>query len=225
MTTFMTRGKWKNFLLVLVMLPVWISASEDYREIFVYPAPQLVDKDKRNNSVYGFVDLPENYQKLYSFYKKNTEAIENPYFSEKISVWENQKNNEQHYHLIFRHWFAGELFRFMEEHKKIEKALWKNTSDQSFVAFAGEKKADIGIKQADMWTIKKYLLEKSKSSYVEEDLQYMEMNIAFIKISPQKTRVYFHLVVNAKNQRNHHQIALSLRSNVQEFVQHWSNHS
>ncbi|WP_372367836.1 hypothetical protein [Candidatus Uabimicrobium sp. HlEnr_7] len=159
-------------------------------KLYIFESPELVTKKTlKNNSVSGIVDLDIGYEKLHSIYINNTKKIESSHFSKKINIKNDKKTAL--YHLVYTHWLVGELFKLEEKHQKINKGWWLNTSE---VVFPSNKKTE-------MWVVNKYLLKKTKHSWVGDNLEHLEMMFVFIKMGKKKTRLFFHMIVNAEGCR------------------------
>ena len=139
---------------------------------------------------YGMVDVKGNYEKYYQAYKNNTKALEDDHFDEKVEKLKGKKSVT--YQLIFRHWLIGELFRIQEVHKKMDNAKWWIISEN--LVFKGKK-------NASLWFIKKELLKKTKSGWVGSKFKHLVVNIAFVEMSNNQTRIYYRMEIDAKEKR------------------------
>lgn len=176
------------FIIILTSL-IFAQTNE---KIHLFAAPDLVkNKDLANNSAYGIMDVDFDYQKLYEAYCNNTSEMENSHFSEKVVVDKNEENNYYLFHLVFKHWFTGLLFKFSEEHRKLSNSWWPMTLDFEFS----------GQKNGNMWVVDKSLIPETKSSWVGDNLKTFFVYLAFIDMGKNKTRLYCHMIVDAKGCR------------------------
>ncbi len=179
-------------------------------KVFITWAPRMVERpEEKSNSAFGLVDVHENYEQIYYAYRNNTKLIEDDHFSKKVTISQKTQKNFFQYQLIFRHWFVGELFRLEEKHQKLFAQKWWGLNRE--IAFPNPEKAD-------MWLIHKYLMPETKDSWVGDNFKYMRIELRFMDLGENKTRLYFHIVVDSKGNRTLEEVKGTVRGAIQTIL-------
>jgi hypothetical protein len=185
-----------NFLVWTAVFHVFLY-SQDVKQdikvgdILVYPLPSVVNEKEARYAAYAVVDVDGNYEDYYKAYKQNTKSLEDEYFSRKVTIFE--KESSACYQLLFTQWFIGELFRLQEDHEK---------QTNSKLAIISRNLAFEGQKEATLWKVQKYLLPKTKSSWVGEKFRYLDAYIAFIDMGKGRTRIFYRMALDAHERRS-----------------------
>lgn len=158
-------------------------------------------------TAYGIADVPGNYEEYHTAYINSTKELEDDHFSKKIVV-ENTAEKAT-YLLVFRHWFIGELFQLQEEHKKLKQAKWPIISMNSDYP---------GVPQADLWWVRKQLLPKTKSYWVGDRFKQLDIQIAFIDLGLNRTRIYYHMLIDAEGKRTLKDVEEEVKDGITNII-------
>ncbi len=180
----------KIFLfLLLFFCSLAFSQAVAPEKIVVFPWPGAANTSAPF-SVYGLVDAPGSYEDYYIAYKDNTQKIEDDHYKRKEKI--SQEGEKSTYQLVFTHWIIGELFRLEEIHEKLP------LSSGAMISYTLSYP---GVEKAALWMVKKSLLEKTKSSWVGDKFKHLKMEIAFIDMGKDRTRIYLYMELDAEGKR------------------------
>ncbi|NUM34958.1 MAG: hypothetical protein HUU50_10470 [Candidatus Brocadiae bacterium] len=162
-------------------------------KIFVYPWPSFANTSAPF-CVYGLVDAPGDYEEYYLAYRENTSKIEDDHYKRKEKVA--QEGEKTTYHLVFTHWVIGELFRLEEIHEKVA------VDSGPMMQIVSYSLSYPGLQKTNLWMVRKCLLEKSKSSWVGDKFKHLQIEIAFINMGQNRTRIYLRMELDAEGKRS-----------------------
>lgn len=198
----------QTIILCLLFIQSYIFSQDS--NITIFRAPQSTQVPY---SAYAIADVQGNYEDYYYGYKNNTKNLEDgDYFSKKNTIQET--NTSAIYRLIFKHWLIGEIFQIQEDHKKITQAQWTVISmDRKFQ----------GKLQADMWWIDKQLLPETKSSLVGDRFKLLKVQICFINLSPNQTRLYYYMQIDAEDKRTQKAVNEEVKDGINNIIKYKQN--
>lgn len=173
-------------LILLLLLPIIF--SQPFPTLTFGPTPNMPNKVPPFSG-YAVLDIPGNYTAHYTKYVNNTKILEDEHFDEKKLVSKTPQCTT--YDLIFSHSIVGELFRLREQHYAM-----KGNGQSLGIAHVLSPQTTTNV-----WIVKKFLRQETKSSWVGDHFKYLDSYIMFIELDPQHTRLYYQIAISA-DERN-----------------------